>query len=308
MPEAIEQVVCPACSDPVPKAVGKLAKIDGLIPLADPGYLFHCGTCGLFFRRPYPDENELRRAYSELKADTWPPTSRHDFAIAARIIGGWDGVRNVLDVGCFTGDFLAMLPDGIQRYGIEPSSEVHAIAARNRVTIVAETIEAMSSERATFDVITMIDVIEHLPRPFEALQRLARYLTPGGRFVIATGNTAALPWRMMRLNYWYYFPEHVSFFNPKWFHWASSRLGLVLTERHDFSHDSPDWRLRLRQIGYAAAYQLYAKAAPLGFVQKGLSRVYPFSRVTLGSPLPRTSAWEDHFLVCLQSREGESRE
>lgn len=306
--ETTHRVACPACSDPSPATIGTLAKLEGLISLADPGVLFHCTVCGLFFRRPYLSDDELTRAYSELKPDTWPSTSRHDFAIAARTIGRWPGVRKILDVGCFRGDFLAMLPDSIQRYGIEPSHEIRPLAAGNRVTIVAETIEAMSAQWSNFDVIAMIDVIEHLPRPLEALKKLARHLAPGGRFVIATGNTDVLPWRMMRLNYWYYFPEHVSFFNAKWFRWAANRLGLALTETHNFSHESAGWGLKLRQIGYAATYQLYAKLAPLGFVQTGLSHVYPFTRVSHGSPLPQTRAWEDHFLVCLQSRQTGSQE
>ncbi len=70
-------------------------------------------------------------------------------------------------------------------------------------------------ERAgPYDVITAIEVLEHLPDPRAALARIAGLLAPGGVFFYTTGNAAPFA---ARLSTWsYVVPElHVSFYEPR---------------------------------------------------------------------------------------------
>ncbi len=55
--------------------------------------------------------------------------------------------------------------------------------------------EAMLAGLAPFDVIVLLDVIEHLPDPAGTLALCERHLNPGGIIVIATGDFGALPAR-----------------------------------------------------------------------------------------------------------------
>ena len=75
------------------------------------------------------------------------------------------------------------------------------------------------------DVFVMLDVIEHLPDPFDTLSLLTEHLNPGGIIVITTGNFASLAakvtgpgWRLMTP------PQHLWFFTPESMRRMSSRL------------------------------------------------------------------------------------
>jgi SAM-dependent methyltransferase len=66
----------------------------------------------------------------------------------------------------------------------------------------------------TFDIVTAIEVLEHVVDPLAALTSIRRTLKPGGLFFFTTGN--AQPFRSRLLSWRYVIPEiHVSFFEPE---------------------------------------------------------------------------------------------
>jgi 2-polyprenyl-3-methyl-5-hydroxy-6-metoxy-1,4-benzoquinol methylase len=78
-----------------------------------------------------------------------------------------------------------------------------------------------------YDVITMVEVIEHLPQPADALALVARLLKPGGLLLLTTGNLGSPIARLLGLRYHYCCPEiHVSLFNPRCLSRLYARCGL----------------------------------------------------------------------------------
>jgi SAM-dependent methyltransferase len=76
----------------------------------------------------------------------------------------------------------------------------------------------------TFDVITAIEVLEHLVDPLEALGFLRRLAKPGALLFATTGNAATAPARLC--NWAYAEPEiHVSYFTPRSLGLAMRRCG-----------------------------------------------------------------------------------
>jgi cyclopropane fatty-acyl-phospholipid synthase-like methyltransferase len=86
-------------------------------------------------------------------------------------------------------------------------------------------VDGFSAASGTFEVITAIEVIEHVTDPVGLLRQLADLLAPGGLLFLTTGNSR--PYRG-RLSSWrYVLPDiHVAFFEPSTVAAAYARAGL----------------------------------------------------------------------------------
>jgi SAM-dependent methyltransferase len=146
-------------------------------------------------------------------------------------------VRRVLDVGCGTGTFLAMLPPEVERFGIEPSRAAADHARAKGIRIVQYDDLARPGLRNTFDLVTAIDVVEHTPNLQEFRRHLATALRPSGTVVILTGDAESRSARLLG-RYWYYltFAEHITVFCPRsmrmWLQPDFSEIELTRADHH----------------------------------------------------------------------------
>jgi SAM-dependent methyltransferase len=96
----------------------------------------------------------------------------------------------LLDVGCGDARFAADAARCAETVGVDVSRRALGFARRlaNGVRLVACGAEALPLPSNTFDVVTLLDVIEHLRDDDErrALAEARRVLRPGGRLVMST--------------------------------------------------------------------------------------------------------------------------
>jgi len=126
--------------------------------------------------------NEVAR-YNELWSGNWGdlqrygPTSRHQRRVTSRILDG-RGFGSVLDVGCGEGSNLAFLQGRYapsRAVGLDLSAEAVA-RARKRCPGAAFHVgdATRAAELGPFDLVTCIDVLEHVERDAELVKALAR--------------------------------------------------------------------------------------------------------------------------------------
>jgi SAM-dependent methyltransferase len=297
----IHNLLCPACNNEQTKCIGKLTERNGIIRLSSPGDLYRCKVCNLFFRSPYPPQGLLTEQYSGLPSDLWSGNERPDSILAAQTIQNFFSYGKVLDVGCYRGDFLEILPERYQKFGIEPSYSACQISKTRGITMIAPSINEIDDCKTTFQAITLLDLIEHMSDPLDTLRKLCNLLAPGGIIILSTGNTDALPWRLMRLDYWYYYSEHVSFFNPKWFSWLAGQLSLKVVFFKTFSHFQGSVLDQARQLARCFTFWVTKSCEAIPLIRKPLVRIYPFNKVEEWSAPPTAYLWPDHLFIVLKS-------
>jgi 2-polyprenyl-3-methyl-5-hydroxy-6-metoxy-1,4-benzoquinol methylase len=102
--------------------------------------------------------------------------------------------KRVADIGCWTGDLLSLLAsrDALELAGIDIAGPWISVAEEAlpaaRFFEVADLRELPVSLRRHFDVVMLLETLEHLPRASEpaALRSLASILSPEGTLILST--------------------------------------------------------------------------------------------------------------------------
>jgi SAM-dependent methyltransferase len=218
-----------------------------------------CRSCGLVFQHPRPDFEALGTYYRRYLADTQPERAGvtagledHVLAIARlRLSFLRESLRpgdRVLDVGCSFGGLLKVLRDEsgipLELTGVNPEPEVAAFGRREYgLTILEGMFEEVPLPAASFDLVILDNVLEHVADPAGAVARIHALLAPGGRLFVATNDVAqphGYPWMG-------FFPDHVATFSP-----ATLRL---LLERGGFTLERSDLGGHVTWEGYRYPYQ-----------------------------------------------------
>jgi 2-polyprenyl-3-methyl-5-hydroxy-6-metoxy-1,4-benzoquinol methylase len=134
--------------------------------------------------------------------------------------------KTILDVGCGDGTFLSTLSDEWSKRGIEPSVSGARLARERRLDVACGTLETTRGAYEV-DLISALDVIEHVVDPHTFIDSLKPHLRKGGVVLLLTGDAEAYSARIAG-SQWSYLRwcGHVSVF---------SRAGLRrLLESHGF--------------------------------------------------------------------------
>jgi len=91
----------------------------------------------------------------------------------------------ILDVGCGTGLNMKYLAQYGAVTGVDLSSTALQFSRqRGETRLIKAPIEHLPFAENTFDLVTALDIIEHLDDDWAALREIARVLKPGGRAVV----------------------------------------------------------------------------------------------------------------------------
>ena len=86
--------------------------------------------CGFRFTTPVVGDDVIRRYYLKADAGVWPDDPRNvvcrDYRNRIQRICDYAITPSVLDIGCYTGEFLAHFPDDWTKAGIELSDSATA--------------------------------------------------------------------------------------------------------------------------------------------------------------------------------------
>jgi len=190
--------------------------------------ILECRSCGLAFWVPDPDF----RPESLYAADYFEGTGRgHGYGdygsleVALRAnfskrLGSAalrPGAR-LLDLGAAFGFGVSEAARaGFGAFGLELSrSAARRAAVAAPGAIVAANALRLPFGTASLEIVTLWDVLEHLPDPAAVLGEIARVLVPDGRLLLTTGDVGSLAARILGARWHLYtLPEHLFFFSRR---------------------------------------------------------------------------------------------
>jgi len=217
MPEPPAVAVCPACLGPESRALG--AKESWL--------LWECRACRSIFTREEAAPGRLSALYHECYVEeAAPPASA--VASLERLAAACEPYRRSgrwLDIGYGQGDLLEVVQRrGWSCYGTEVAPAALARGARKGWTVGSDASGDPRFPAAGFDVVTMVELIEHVPEPRRFLKAAAAWLRPGGLLYLTTPNSRSLNRRALGLDWTIISPpEHLTL-------WTARAVRLALRE------------------------------------------------------------------------------
>ena len=137
--------------------------------------------------------------------------------------------RTMLDVGAASGLLVAEGDRrGLDACGIEPSAALVAAAERTHgVKLVCGTLPHPALGSHKFDIVFLVDVLEHVSDPVALLEQCAAMLNDDGVFVVVTPDVGSMAARMLRRRWWHYRLAHVGYFDAATLDHAAARAGLT---------------------------------------------------------------------------------
>lgn len=90
----------------------------------------------------------------------------------------------ILDVGCGTGANLKTLSEFGEAEGVDISTDALEFCRERGLEVKLGAAEELPYESGTFDLVTALDVVEHLDDDVGGLREMRRVLRPGGRALI----------------------------------------------------------------------------------------------------------------------------
>ena len=180
--------------------------------------LLECLDCG-FIRAETESARAIEPLYRELVDAEYQESAasrRRAFAgLLRRIRALLPNARTLLDIGASTGAFCAEAEGaGFRAEGVEPSG--WAVAEGHRrygVTLHEGYFPHADLQARKFDVVTMLDVIEHVSRPVEVLRAAHACLAPGGLLLVVTPDIGSFVARKMGARWWHLRPAHIGYFS-----------------------------------------------------------------------------------------------
>jgi SAM-dependent methyltransferase len=216
--------ICPACKSTKNLCLAKYAQ----------GSYHLCTVCGLEYVWPQPAPNNLETSYQDYYAgqrveQSFDAVTALTLPVLTMNIetafgkGNYIGFR-FLDVGCGGGHFVrAAEMLGLEAVGIDIDNQTIDNAKKRGLNVISGVLPHPSLAAASFDLIKLMHVVEHVPDPNALFVEVAKLLSPGGVIWVDVPNQASFMARMKKIlhflgrdDYGYLQPPfHLTAFNKK---------------------------------------------------------------------------------------------
>lgn len=224
-----QPVSCPVCD-----AQQCTVKYEPWVDVSDPKLLYgaasglpgtqrlvQCSNCQMIYETPRYSAEVILDGYASANNDG------HDSQYPMRVESFYRALQSlhaslpapgarVLDIGTAGGAFLdAAKRFGYEAIGLEPSHFLVAQGKQRGLAIEQGTIDQHPFPPASFDMICLWDVIEHLTQPKQALLAIKNMLKPDGILLINYPDIGTWQAKLAGRRFWWILSVHLHHFTRK---------------------------------------------------------------------------------------------
>jgi 2-polyprenyl-3-methyl-5-hydroxy-6-metoxy-1,4-benzoquinol methylase len=208
------------------------------------GELQQCKTCGFI---QCTDLDHVVNYYEELEDREYENTRQErklQEQKLIRVLAKYKPDGRLLDIGAGSGIMVeAAIEKGYQAIGIEPSRWLHQNAIKLGLPVV-QGIFPHPDVHGPFDIITFVDVIEHVIQPGNLLKDINKVLAEDGIMVLVTPDVRSVAARLLGYKWWHYRFAHIGYFNRKNLSYLLEKTGFQIIKM-----SRPSWYFTLRYLG-----------------------------------------------------------
>lgn len=188
--------------------------------------IFRCGRCGFL---QCPNTPPVLELYVEMSDESYEETraarTRQARALM-NVISRYKKAATLLDVGAGSGILVEeALAFGFAARGVEPSNPLQATAAQRGLPVTRGVLPHPEL-KGPYEVVTLIDVIEHVPNPVDLMRAIKSVMAPDGICVVVTPDVNSVAARLMGWKWWHFRAAHIGYFNKSTLTLALETAGL----------------------------------------------------------------------------------
>lgn len=183
-----------------------------------PNRILRCNNCGLIFAEIDESVELYTDRYICMVDEGYIKEEPGRRAASRKILSRIERYKKkgrLLDIGCTTGFLLdEARKRGWKTSGVEISSWASRYAGEKYgLDVINGSLKKASFPDRSFDVIVMLDVLEHLPNPKETLLEIRRVLKDSGILYISTPDISSFMSRLLKARWWGISKFHLYYFS-----------------------------------------------------------------------------------------------
>lgn len=186
--------------------------------------IMRCPGCGLQMQSDIPEDASIfyTEAYYSGKAEynyhderRHAHFDRHVWRARLKTIQKYvPAPADFLDVGCAFGGLVGTAAEmGYRALGLDISKYAVAQGRAAGLNLQQGNLNPGIFPNRSIDIVTMIEVMEHIEQPLVCMRTLRDLIRPGGLLVIQTANFLGYQARKSSANYHYYLPGHFYYYS-----------------------------------------------------------------------------------------------
>ena len=207
-----------------------------------------CHRCQFVFADPLPHPSPVKLYKDMIDAD-YLASSRARQGQMSRILDLAEKYhqqpKKLLDIGASVGLLSKEAQKrGIHADGVEPSKWcVEKAATCHQIKLHCGTLNEFSDNLGKYDLIMLIDVIEHTESPVELLKLSVKHLAPKGLIIIVTPDIGSKTANLMGKYWWHHRVAHIGYYKKESMDYLLNKCKL-----HLLSSEHSGWRFPLSYI------------------------------------------------------------